>query len=77
LVFSKGTNRNRARSVSNITENALAATGISNDILFENINAMERVKQHSKELVRINVSNAKTIANRAAEFAVNRQTINE
>jgi hypothetical protein len=66
-----------ARSVSNIAENTLAATRISNDILFGNIDsagrAFERVKQQTEELSRINVNNAKTIANTAAEFAVNRQ----
>jgi hypothetical protein len=34
--------------------------------------AFERTKQHTEELLRINVDNAKTIAN-TAEFAVNRQ----
>jgi len=66
-----------ARSVSNIAENASAATRISNDILFGNIDAMgrtfERTKQHAEELSRINVDNAKTIANSAAEFSANRQ----
>lgn len=70
-----------ARSVSNIAENISAATRISNDILFGNIDAMgrafERAKQHTEELSRINVDNAKTIANTAretaAEFAVNRE----
>jgi uncharacterized coiled-coil protein SlyX len=70
-----------ARSVSNIAENISAATKISNDILFGNIDAMgrafERAKQHTEELSRINVDNAKTMANTAretaAEFAVNRE----
>jgi hypothetical protein len=66
-----------ARSVSNIAENISAATRINNDILFGNIDAMgrafERAKQHTEELSRINVDNAKTIANTASEFAVNRQ----
>jgi hypothetical protein len=66
-----------ARSVSNIAENISRSTRISNDILFENIDAMgrafERAKQQTEELSRINVNNAKTIANTAAEFAVNRQ----
>ena len=70
-----------ARSVSNIAENVSAATRISNDILFGNIdafrNAFERAQRHTKELSRINVDNAKTIANTAretaAEFSVNRQ----
>ena len=65
-----------ARSVSNIAENTLAATRINNDILFGNIDAagraFERIKQHTEELSRINVNNAKTIANTAAEFTVNR-----
>ena len=62
-----------ARSVSNIAENISASTRISNDILFGNIDAMgrafERAKQHTEELSRINVNNAKTIANTASEFA--------
>jgi hypothetical protein len=66
-----------ARSVSNIAENISRSTRISNDILFGNIDAMgrafERAKQQTEELSRINVNNAKTIANTAAEFAVNRQ----
>ena len=70
-----------ARSVSNIAENVSAATRINNDILFENIeafgNAFERAQRHTKELSRINVDNAKTIANTAretaAELSVNRQ----
>ena len=66
-----------ARSVSNIAENISASTRIGNDILFGNIDAMghafERAKQHTEELSRINVNNAKTIANTAAEFSANRQ----
>jgi hypothetical protein len=70
-----------ARSVSNIAENISAATRIGNDILFGNIDAMgrafERAKQHTEELSRINVDNAKTIANTAretaAEFVVSRE----
>ena len=62
-----------ARSVSNIAENISAATRINNDILFGNIDAMgrafERAKQHTEELSRINVNNAKTIANTAKETA--------
>jgi hypothetical protein len=62
-----------ARSVSNIAENVSAATRISNDILFGNIdafrNAFERVQRHTTELSRINVDNAKTIANTARETA--------
>ncbi|HEY7695251.1 MAG TPA: hypothetical protein VH797_04040, partial [Nitrososphaeraceae archaeon] len=70
-----------ARAVSNIAENASAATRINNDILFGNIdafgNAFERVQRQTEELSRINVNNAKTIANTAREtasgFSVNRQ----
>jgi hypothetical protein len=70
-----------ARSVSNIAENISAATRIGNDIMFGNIDAMgrafERAKQHTEELSRINVDNAKTIANTAretaAEFVVSRE----
>jgi hypothetical protein len=70
-----------ARSVSNIAENVSAATRINNDILFGNIdafgNAFERVQRQTEELSRINVNNAKTIANTAretaSEFSVNRQ----
>ena len=67
-----------ARSVSNIAENVSAATRITNDILYGNIgafgSAFERAQQHTEELSRINVNNAKTIANTiketAAEFSV-------
>ena len=70
-----------ARGVSNIAENVSAATRINNDILFGNIdafgNAFERVQRQTEELSRINVNNAKTIANTAretaSEFSVNRQ----
>jgi hypothetical protein len=70
-----------ARAVSNIAENVSAATRINNDILFGSIdafgNAFERAQRHTEELSRINVDNAKTIANTAketaAEFSVNRQ----
>jgi len=70
-----------ARAVSNIAENISASARINNDILFGNINtfgnAFERAQRHTEELSRINVNNAKTIANTAretaAEFAVNRQ----
>jgi hypothetical protein len=70
-----------ARSVSNIAENVSAATRINNDIIFGNIdafgNAFERVQRQTEELSRINVNNAKTIANTAketaAEFSSNRQ----
>jgi hypothetical protein len=44
-----------------------------NDILFGNIEAFgdvfERAQRHTKELSRINVDNAKTIANTAKETA--------
>jgi hypothetical protein len=70
-----------ARAVSNIAENVSAATRINNDILFGNINAFgntfERVQRQTEELSRINVNNAKTIANTAretaSEFSANRQ----
>ena len=70
-----------ARAVSNIAENVSAATRINNDILFGNIeafgNAFKRAQQHTEELSRINVNNAKTIANTAretaSEFSANRQ----
>jgi len=70
-----------ARAVSNIAENVSAATRINNDILFGNIdafgNAFERVQRQTEELSRINVNNAKSIANSAketaAEFSANRQ----
>ena len=66
-----------ARAVSNVAENVSATTRINNDILFSNIDAMgrafERAKQHTEELSRINVNNAKTIANTAAEFSANGQ----
>ena len=60
-----------ARAVSNIAENVSAATRINNDIFFENIttfgNAFERVQRQTEELSRINVNDAKTIANTAKE----------
>ena len=70
-----------ARSVSNFVENVSASARITNDILFGNIeaigNAFERAQRHTKELSRINVDSAKTIANTAretgAELSVNRQ----
>ena len=70
-----------ARLVSNIVENVSASARISNDILFGNIEALgndfERAQRHTKELSRINVDNAKTIANTAretaAELSVNKQ----
>jgi hypothetical protein len=70
-----------ARAVSNVAENVSAATRISNDILFGNLDAFgtafERVQRQTEELSRINVNNAKTIANTAretaSEFSVNRQ----
>jgi hypothetical protein len=54
---------------------------INNDILFGNINAFgntfERVQRQTEELSRINVNNAKTIANSArdtaTEFSKNRE----
>jgi len=62
-----------ARTVSNIAENVSAATRINNDILFGNIdafgNAFERPQRQTEELTRINVNNAKTIANTAKEAA--------
>ncbi len=69
------------RAVNNIAENLSASVRIWNDILFGNIealgNAFERAQRHTKELSRINVDNAKTIANTAretaAELSVNRQ----
>ncbi|HZA70240.1 MAG TPA: hypothetical protein VE548_11130 [Nitrososphaeraceae archaeon] len=69
------------RAVSNIAENISAATRINNDIFFGSIdafgNAFEHVQRQTEELSRINVNNAKTIANTtretAAEFSVNRQ----
>jgi hypothetical protein len=69
------------RSVSNVAENVSASVRIGNDILFGNIeafgNAFERAQRQTKELSRINVDNAKTIANiakeTAAELSVNRQ----
>jgi hypothetical protein len=69
------------RSVNNIAENISASVRIWNDVLFGNIeafgNAFERAQRHTKELSRINVDNAKTIANTAretaAELSVNRQ----
>ena len=61
------------KAVSNIAENVSAATRITNDILYGNIgafgSAFERAQQHTEELSRINVNNAKTIANTAKETA--------
>jgi hypothetical protein len=70
------------RSVSNIAENVSTSVRIGNNILFGYIeavgNAFERAQQHTKELSRINVDNAKNISNTAketaAELLVNRQT---
>jgi hypothetical protein len=70
-----------ARAVNNIAENVSASVRIGNDILFGNVqafgNAFERAQRQTKELSRINVDNAKTIANiakeTAAELSVNRQ----
>ena len=69
------------KAVNNIAENVSASVRIGNDILFGNIeaigNAFERAQRHTKELSRINVDNAKTIANTAretaAELSVNKQ----
>jgi hypothetical protein len=69
------------RSVNNIAENISASVRIWNDILFGNIeafgNAFERAQRRTKELSRINMDNAKTIANTAretaAELSVNKQ----
>ena len=62
-----------ARSVSNFVENVSVSARITNDILFGNIeaigNAFERAQRHTKELSRINVDSAKTIANTARETA--------
>ena len=62
-----------ARAVSNVAENVSATTRINNDILFGNIdafgNALERAQRQTEELSRINVNNAKTIANAARETA--------
>jgi hypothetical protein len=62
-----------ARTVSTIADSISAAARISNDITFGNIdafgNAFERAQQHTKEIARINVNNAKTIANTARETA--------
>ena len=70
-----------ARAVNNIAENVSASVRIGNDILFGNVqafgNAFERAQRQTKELSKINVDNAKTIANTAketaAKFSVNRQ----
>jgi hypothetical protein len=72
-----------ARAVSNVAENVSATTSLTNDILFGNIdafgNAFERFQRQTEELSRINVNNAKTIANTAretvSEFSVNRQSL--
>lgn len=60
-----------SRTVSNIADSISAAAKMNNDIIFGNINtignAFERAQQHTKELARINVNNAKTIANTARE----------
>src|ERR671919_171922 len=61
------------RTVSNIAENISAAARTGNDILFGNIdafgNALERVQRQTEEFSRINVNNARTIANTAKETA--------
>ena len=69
------------RFVSNFVENISAIARINNDILFGSIdawrNVFERAQQHTQELSRINVNNAKTIANSArdtvVEFSNNRE----
>jgi hypothetical protein len=62
-----------ARAVSNVAENVSAATRINNDILFGNLdafgNAFERVQRRTEELSRINVNNANSAKETAAEFA--------
>ena len=71
------------RAVSNIAENVSAATRITNDIFYGNIgafgSAFERAQQHTEELSRINMNNAKTIANTAketaAEFSVRQREV--
>jgi inorganic triphosphatase YgiF len=61
------------RAVSNIAENISAATRTGNDILFGNIDAfgsaLERAQRQTEVLSRININNAKTIANTAKETA--------
>jgi hypothetical protein len=72
-----------ARSINNIAENVSASVRIGNDILFGNVqafgNAFERAQRQTKELSRINVDNAKTIANTtketAAEFSVRQKEV--
>ncbi|MGB8086731.1 MAG: hypothetical protein WCF07_10635 [Nitrososphaeraceae archaeon] len=69
------------RSVSNIVENISTTARINNEILFGSIdawrNVFERAQQHTQELSRINVNNAKTISNStrdtAVEFSNNRE----
>ena len=62
-----------ARTVNSVGENKSAATRITNDILFGNLdalgNAFERAQQHTEELSRISVNNAKFIADTAKEAA--------
>lgn len=62
-----------ARTVSNITDSISVATKISSDITFGNIDAFgyafERAQQYTKELSRINVNNARSMANTAKETA--------
>jgi inorganic triphosphatase YgiF len=61
------------RAISNIAENISTATRTGNDILFGNIDAfgsaLERAQRHTEELSKININNAKTIANTAKETA--------
>jgi hypothetical protein len=70
-----------ARAVSNIAENVSAATRISNNILFGNIdafgNAFEHIQRRTEELSRINTNTARAFENTAketaAEFSNNRE----
>jgi hypothetical protein len=61
------------RAVSSIAESVSTATRVNNDILFSNIDsfgkAFERAQRHTEELSRINVNNAKTIANSTKDTA--------
>jgi hypothetical protein len=63
------------RAASNVAEKVSAVTRINNDILFGNIDAFgtafERAQRHTEELSRINVNNAKIIANSASDTALN------
>ena len=61
--------RNMGQISQQYCENVSASVTIGNDILFGNAqafgNAFERAQRQTKELSRINVDNAKTIANTA------------